>query len=180
MTVRHNPMPGMTDLMGLRFGRLIVLSRAQSNYRCDAMWKCLCGCGKSIIVRAWCLRSGNTRSCGCLQREVTALNGLKNKKHGHNRRLGGSRPTPEYRCWRHMINRCENPNVESYKYYGARGIRVHEKWRRDFAAFLRDVGPRPSGKHSIDRIDNDGHYEPGNCRWATAEQQVRNRRKRVL
>lgn len=87
---------------------------------------------------------------------------------------------PEYGVWCRMIDRCYNPNIPSFSNYGGRGIIVCERWRHDFAAFLADVGPRPSPAHSIDRIDNDGNYEPGNVRWATKHQQMRNTRFNVV
>lgn len=89
--------------------------------------------------------------------------------------------TPEYEAWRSMIARCENPKLKNYKDYGGRGIKIHPEWRASFLAFFRDVGKRPSANKSLDRINNDGNYEPGNVRWATAKQQQRNRRtSRVL
>lgn len=87
---------------------------------------------------------------------------------------------PEYTVWRGMIERCCNPANISFRYYGARGIAVCDRWRNDFAAFLADVGARPSTRHSIDRINSNGHYEPGNCRWATWTEQNRNRRNNKL
>ncbi len=86
------------------------------------------------------------------------------------------RRTPEYKAWGSMKDRCENPRCPAWKWYGARGIRIDEGWRKSFGAFIADVGPRPSSKHSLDRINNDGHYEPGNVRWATWTEQLRNRR----
>jgi hypothetical protein len=94
-------------------------------------------------------------------------------RHGSAR---AGKKTPEFKIWCGMRNRCQNPNEPAYRYYGGRGIRVHPEWDRDFAAFLRDVGPRPSPAHSLDRIDGDGHYEPGNVRWATPAQQANNKR----
>lgn len=94
-------------------------------------------------------------------------------KHGASRRGAQS---PEFRVWQQMISRCERPSARSFPLYGGRGIRVCEEWRHDFAAFLAHVGPRPSDGHSIDRINNDGNYEPGNCRWATAREQSANKR----
>lgn len=93
--------------------------------------------------------------------------------HGHTR---GGKATPEFRCWNHMLSRCFNPNVENYKYYGGRGITVCERWRNSFEAFLSDMGPRPTLKHSIERNKTDGNYEPANCRWATKAEQSRNMR----
>jgi len=93
-------------------------------------------------------------------------------KHGAARRSGRS---PEYLIWCAMIARCTNEKADNYQWYGARGIRICDAWRRDYEAFLRDVGRRPSSDHSIDRIDSDGHYEPGNVRWATPQEQADNR-----
>lgn len=100
-----------------------------------------------------------------------------NTVHGHNRRSGKSK---EYQAWRGAKDRCYNPNSNRYKTYGARGIRMCEEWRNSFAAFFRDMGERPDG-HSIDRINNDGHYEPGNCRWSPKSEQAKNQtRTRAL
>jgi len=130
-------------------------------------WRCKCECGRETIVLAEKLRSGHTRSCGCLHGEKIAAG---NPKHN-------GRHTPEYVIWQSMVKRCQNPKHISFKYYGERGISVSPAWS-DFAQFYGDMGPRPSETHSIDRINVDGNYEPGNCRWATPKEQASNRRKR--
>ena len=152
------------------FGRLTVLRRDGSNRRHCALWLCVCRCGAEVVVNGHNLRSGHSRSCGCLQRERAAQ---ANAKHGHASKKNGV--TVEYNCWAGMIYRCENPNVKDWKYYGGRGIKVCPEWRESFEVFLRDMGTRPSPSHSIDRIEPDGNYEPGNCRWATPLQQRHNR-----
>lgn len=147
-------MPVLADKTNQRFGKLTCLS-----YQGKGMWLCRCDCGKQTIVRSDCLNTGNTRSCGCLSGE-----------------LHGMTKTPEYRTWHHMNERCSNPNNRTYKNYGGRGIFVCEQWRNSFTTFYKDMGPRPSSKHSIDRINNNGNYEPGNCRWATIKEQNGNTR----
>lgn len=156
-------------MIGQQFGRLRVLRELAR--RCPDRRKryaVICQCGKVLAVRGKDLRRGHTRSCGCLADENRKI---VRRKHGE------TRPgTPEFGIWRTMIQRCENPNVKGYKNYGARGIKVCERWRRNYADFLSDMGRRPSRRHSIDRIENDGDYEPGNCRWATRFLQNTNRR----
>lgn len=158
----------MRDLTGQRFGRLVVISAAPKSMGRNARWNCLCDCGNRSTPREYNLVAGLTQSCGCTwaTRRLTA----DTTKHGHARGHG----TREYRSWCSMMTRCFNKADASYAKYGAAGITVCERWR-DFTNFLADMGPRPPGK-TLDRINNLGHYEPDNCRWATFAEQQRNRR----
>ena len=158
-------MSKVIDETGNHYGRLKVIKQATGKYR-HARWVCLCDCGISTIVRGKLLRNGHTQSCGCLQRDRAAECAT----------LHGDYGTPTHTTWRGMKDRCANLNRLDY---GGRGIGFCERWV-DFANFLEDMGPRPSLKHSLDRIDNNGNYTPENCRWATRKQQGRNARSNVL
>lgn len=151
-------MQRLIDLTGKRFGKLVVLSHADVNKSKHHRWNCLCDCGNEKVVEGQHLRSGATKSCGC---NVGSYHGMSG--------------TREYNIWRHMIDRCINPNSNKYSYYGERGITVCSEWYL-FDNFIRDMGVIPEGKTSIDRIDNNKGYYKENCRWADAKIQGSNRR----
>jgi hypothetical protein len=154
----RTPKGKFRDLTGQRFGMLEVRCLLGSKER-NIHFACRCDCGKEIEVMSQNLYTGRQTSCGCLK--LTR---------------GGRSTEAEYAIWNGMLQRCYNQKQDKYDCWGGRGIRVCEKWRASYDAFYDDMGPRPSPKHSIDRIDNDGNYEPGNCRWATQSQQARNTR----
>ncbi len=167
------------NLAGRRFGRLVVICRSTITKDRNAWWNCKCDCGQTIDTRSNSLRRGDTKSCGCLHRE-TGTDNLKvanaaNTKHGHALENGHSRT---YDIWQSAKQRCTNSNSHNWKNYGGRGIRMCARWLNSFENFLADMGEKPEGL-SIDRKDNDGNYEPGNCRWATRKQQRANQRARV-
>lgn len=156
-------------MVGRKFGLLTVLGRSE---RGGSYWDCLCSCGSLKQVRSDHLKGEKVHSCGC---QKGALISKKRARHGHARTDGQS---PTYNSWIAMRNRCNNPNHQSFPFYGARGIRVCESWMTSFETFLSDMGVRPDGM-TLDRIDNDGHYEPSNCRWSEQPEQMQNQRHRV-
>ena len=161
------------ELVGQVFGRLQVLDVIScSSTQVEKMCKCFCSCGKEQTVRAAALNIGETKSCGCLRVDTTIK---RSTKHGHSPSFGASKT---YWVWAEMVARCTNEKHKKYKDYGGRGIFVCKEWRT-FAAFLADMGEKPEGL-SIDRIDNNGGYEPGNCRWTTVAVQNQNRRYNTL
>ena len=156
------------DMIGRRIGRWLVLSKAPSNpLRASKQyyWICRCDCGTERAVAGMNLRRGDSVSCGCHAREIQSKKMLR---HGKSK-------SAEYQAWTHAKLRCYHRTDPRFPGYGGRGLRMCKEWRDSFEAFLRDMGHKPP-KTSLDRINNDGHYEPSNCRWATHAQQVGNKR----
>ncbi len=149
------------------YGRLTVIREVYGYY--DRRFEMVCECGKTVIARLLNLRRKHTRSCGCLQREIcTTVNITHGKSYSQ-----------EYKIWSGMVKRCTDEKCKAFKDYGGRGITVCDEWLHDFPAFFAHVGPRPSPKHSINRINNDLGYAPGNVEWATGDEQARNTRRNM-
>jgi hypothetical protein len=165
-------MPRLIDITGQRFGRLAVTKKAASatNGKKQTRWECRCDCGETVTVWKTALTSGTQVSCGCYMRERARETVIKRAT------THGMKHSSEYSVWCGMKRRCLNPNDKSYPRYGGRGIRVLFS---GFADFYSEVGPRPGLEFSIDRIDTNGHYAPGNVRWATGKQQCRNKLKSI-
>lgn len=156
------------NIIGIKYGRWIVVKEVEQGNNFARRFLCKCNCGNYSIVLFSSLISGKSTSCGCYKKEENIMRLSKpgrsiNKKH-----------TREYNSWSQMIQRCTNPNHDRYKNYGGRGISICDKWLKSFDEFLLDMGNAPSNHYSIDRIDVNGNYEPSNCRWATLTEQYRN------
>lgn len=175
------------DISGQRFGKLLVLHNLPSvltrRNRWETLWLCRCDCGVEKPLSRKKLVEKGTKSCGCGAVEHNARLAQEAKAR-RAARLAAKPPkppkrirTPEYRAWDSMKQRCYNPKRRDYKNWGGRGIRVCAQWVVSFEHFLADMGSRPTPKHSLDRRDNDGHYTPDNCRWATLQEQMSNQQR---
>lgn len=164
-------MPKLIDLTGQRFGRLTVVDRCGCTSDGHSAWLCKCDCGKTSVVNGRYLTHGNTTSCGCFHKEMLSKRSTTHRKVH----------TRLYSIWTNMISRCTNEKVPCYHCYGGRGITVCDEWKNDFMTFYEwAMANGYADNLTIDRADNDGNYEPSNCRWITMKEQSQNRRKREV
>lgn len=161
-------MKEITDLTGQKFGKLTVIGRVDNKGK-NHYWDCLCECGNIKSITAGHFKFGKTSSCGCIKSEKTRLLKLTHDKRNH----------PLYSVWLGMRARCHNPKNIKFHDYGGRGIAVCRQWD-NFQNFYDDMFPTWQPKLTLDRINNNGNYEPDNCKWSTQKEQARNRRSTHL
>jgi hypothetical protein len=154
--------------IGEKFGRLTLMEEVESLYNNKIRrFLCECDCGNKKLIHLTNLKSGDTKSCGCLNIEISKQ---RNRTHGDSN-------SPEYQTWKRMKRRCDNPKGNRWEHYGGRGIKVCDRWINSYQNFLEDMGRKPSPEYSIDRINVNGNYEPSNCRWSTPKEQSNNTRR---
>ena len=167
--ITHHDIPKdyrFKNLIGEKFGRLTIIRFLGKDSNKHFIWLCRCDCGVEKTIIGQLLRNGKTKSCGCLRSELSAI---KSTTHGQSK-------TNEYKAWKKMIGRCFCKTDKHYKDYGGRGISVCDRWRDSYMNFISDMGQKPSPKHSVGRINNEGDYCPENCRWENQFQQMSNTR----